>query len=69
MLGNGSQGFALVTDWTTKIIAESVHTQFALQSIYGDKKYVEGNKEEAAWLYEAALKTVGMHPISSLCSI
>lgn len=55
-LGNKRQGLDLVDYWTSRIAADSVESESALQIIYADKKYREGDKEVAVWQYENALQ-------------
>ena len=58
-LSNISRGFALVADWKSRIVTESVPSQCALQSLEAEKKCWEGSNVEAAEQYEAALHTFG----------
>jgi len=59
VLGNESQGFALLTHWTSRCVVDSVQSQFALQCIYAEKKNREGSAEVVE-RYEAALQTSGV---------
>lgn len=57
-LGNRERGFELVSHWTSRLVVESVNSQSVLQFISAEKKYEEGNKEEAAKLYEEGLNSL-----------
>ena len=59
-LGNLNHGYELVTHWTSRVAADSVHSKSTLQCIYAEKQSREGNRVEAARLYEAALQISGV---------